>query len=255
MSSQALTGTMPYTGGDDGNPGGVVAGMQRIVVMNTKGGCGKTTIATNLASYYARQGYATALFDYDAQRSSSHWLSLRNGDAAPIHGVTAYERERPGMTRSWQLRVPPDTERVVVDTPASIERTEFTDHVRQVDAILIPVLPSPIDTSAAADFVRDLFLIGKVRSDRVKVGIIPNRVRANTRALQGLARFLASLDIPVVTQLRDTQGYVQATDQGRGIHELQDSRAARERRHWQSVFRWLEGDAREREVPRGPRLD
>ncbi|PWG61665.1 ParA family protein [Sediminicurvatus halobius] len=214
--------------------------MRRIVVMNTKGGCGKTTIATNLASYYARQGHVTALFDYDAQHSSSHWLKLRNGNAAPIHGVTAYERTPLTMTRSWQLRVPPETDRIVVDTPASIDRQDFLDHVRQVDAILIPVLPSPIDTSAAADFVRDLFLIGKVRGDRVQVGIISNRVRANTRAFQALTRFLGSLDIPVVAQLRDSQGYVHATDQGCGIHELNDSRAARERHHWRRVYRWLE---------------
>lgn len=216
--------------------------MRRIVVMNTKGGCGKTTIATNLASYYARLGHATALFDYDAQRSSSHWLSLRTGGAASIHGVTACEREKPGITRSWQLRVPPQTERVVVDTPAGIERTELFDHLRQVDAILIPVLPSPIDTSAAADFVRDLFLLGRLRRDRIQVGIIPNRVRTNTRAFQALERFLASLNIPVVAQLRDIQAYVRATDQGQAVHELPDSGAARERRHWHSIYRWLERD-------------
>lgn len=226
--------------------------MRRIVVMNTKGGCGKTTIATNLASYYARQGYATALFDYDAQHSSTHWLRLRNGDAAPIHGVTAYAKTSPGMTRSWQLRVPPETERIVVDTPASIDRHDFLDHVRQVDAILIPVLPSPIDTSAAAEFVRNHFLTGKVRTDRVQVGIISNRVRANTRAFQALTRFLGNLGIPVVAELRDSQGYVQATGQGRGIHELTDSRASRERHHWQRVYRWLEQGRPEATAARGP---
>ena len=229
--------------------------MRRIVVMNTKGGCGKTTIATNLASYYAASGYVTALFDYDAQRSSSQWLSLRNGNLPGIHGVTAYERERPGMTRSWQLRVPPETQRIVVDTPASIDRNEFLDHVRQVDAILIPVLPSPIDTSAAADFVRDLFLIGKVRSARIRIGIVPNRVRANTRAFQALERFLVNLDIPVITRLRDTQAYVQATDEGRGIHELRGDPASRERLHWRRIYRWLEGTGEEQQEPvRGPAL-
>ncbi|MCG7961877.1 MAG: ParA family protein, partial [Candidatus Thiodiazotropha taylori] len=48
--------------------------MKRLLILNSKGGCGKTTIATNLAGYYASAGTPTALFDYDPQGSSHRWL-------------------------------------------------------------------------------------------------------------------------------------------------------------------------------------
>lgn len=213
--------------------------MRRIVVMNTKGGCGKTTIASNLASLYAQQGFSTALFDFDPQGSSSHWLSLRGEERPPIYGITAF-RTPMGMTRSWQLRVPPGTQRVVLDTPASMDRTELMERVKDADAILIPVLPSPIDAHATANFIRDLLLVAKLRSDRTRVGIIPNRVRESTLSFQALRRFLGSLSIPVVTQLHDSQFYVQAAESGLGIHELGDFRAHRHVLAWQRLYAWLE---------------
>lgn len=171
--------------------------MRRIVVMNTKGGCGKTTITTNLVSYYASRGYNTALFDYDVQGSSTHWLKQRSLEYPPIHGVQAF-RQSLGVTRAWQTRVPPGTQRLVLDTPASMDRLELMERVRGADVILIPVLPSPIDTHAAANFIRDLMLIAKLRSDRTRIGIIPNRVRESTLGFQALQRFLRSLNIHLV---------------------------------------------------------
>jgi len=214
--------------------------MRRIVVMNSKGGCGKTTIATNLASYYAGQGFMTALFDYDSQHSSTQWLRLRRADRPAILGVGAYERSKPGMTRAWQLRIPPSTERVVIDTPASMDRYELADRLQDVDAVLIPVLASPIDSYAAADFVREVLRTGRVHHTRTRLGIVPNRVRRTTRAFRALNRFLDGLEIPVIAQLRDSQSYVQATDDGLGIHELSSGRARLEWEAWESVFRWLE---------------
>lgn len=208
--------------------------------MNTKGGCGKTTVATNLASLYAQRGLSTALFDFDPQGSSAHWLSLRGEQLPPINGVAAF-RTTMGVTRSWQLRVPPGTQRIVLDTPASMDRIELMERVQDADAILIPVLPSPIDAYATANFIRDLLLVAKLRSDRTRVGIIPNRVRETTLAFQALQRFLDSLSIPVVAQLHDSQFYVQAAENGTGIHELNERRAARHLLAWQQLFTWLEG--------------
>ncbi len=213
--------------------------MRRIVVMNTKGGCGKTTITTNLVSYYASRGYNTALFDYDVQGSSTHWLKQRSLEYPPIHGVQAF-RQSLGVTRAWQTRVPPGTQRLVLDTPASMDRLELMERVRGADVILIPVLPSPIDTHAAANFIRDLMLIAKLRSDRTRIGIIPNRVRESTLGFQALQRFLRSLNIPIVTQLHDSQFYVQAADRGIGVHEIPDPRVQRHQVAWHRLYDWLE---------------
>ena len=208
--------------------------------MNAKGGCGKTTIATNLASGYAARHLPVALFDRDPQGSSIRWLRRRDAERAPVHGIAAYDCGQANVTRSWQLRVPPEVRRVVIDTPAGIKGPELVEQVRGVDIILVPVLPSSIDIQSTADFIRDLLLVGKVRTPDMRLGIVANRVRENTRAFRALERFLATLRIPLVARLRDTQNYVHAAGQGVGIHELKSYSTRRDLAHWRLLMDWLE---------------
>jgi len=209
--------------------------MHRIIVMNSKGGCGKTTITTNLASCYASNGFRTALLDYDPQGSSTTWLKLRQ-DRPEIHGVAAFKNTDANVTRAWQLRVPPYYERAVIDTPAGLTGIELVKQVQGVDTIIIPVVPSLLDIHATADFIRDLLLIGHTRRQNIRIGIIANRIKANTQALNQLQRFLHQLDIPVIAYLRDTQRYLHATEYGAGVHEI----SSRDAETWNSILYWLE---------------
>ncbi len=214
--------------------------MQRILVVNAKGGCGKTTVATNLASLYASQGFVTALMDHDPQGSATRWLKLRPADKAPIHGVNAHQRQAVNATRAWQMRVPPGTERVILDAPAGVSARELPGLVQQVDAIIIPVLPSPIDIHSATGFIKDLLLVGKVRTHGVRVGVVANRTRKNTRVYKSLERFLHTLKLPFLTTLRDTQNYVHAFERGVGIHEMWDRRVEQDKIDWLPLYNWLE---------------
>ncbi|MDH3948170.1 MAG: ParA family protein [Gammaproteobacteria bacterium] len=214
--------------------------MQRIIVINTKGGCGKTTIATNLASLYASQGLATALMDYDPQGSSTRWLKLRPKDKQGIHGINAHQRQSMQSTRAWQMRIPAETERLIIDAPAGVAGEALHGFVQRIDTILIPVLPSPIDIHSATAFIKDLLLIGKVRNLGVRVGVIANRTRKNTLVYQSLERFLGSLNLPFVTSLRDTQHYVHAFERGIGIQEMWDKRVEQDKISWVPVMNWLE---------------
>ena len=228
--------------------------MQRILVLNSKGGCGKTTIATNLASLYASYGFATALMDYDPQASSIRWLNQRPQDKPTIHGVRAYQRQTGATTSAWQLRLPSETERVVIDAPAGVSGQQLVNYVQRVDTILIPVLPSPIDIHAATHFIKDLLLIGKVRTTGVRVGVMANRAKKNTLVYQSLERFLKTLRLPLLAILRDTQHYVHAAERGVGVHELWDRRAEEDRLQWINLFEWLEDrraelTARQRHAP------
>jgi chromosome partitioning protein len=214
--------------------------MQRIIVINTKGGCGKTTIATNLASYYASSGFVTALMDYDPQGSSTRWLKLRPRDKEAIHGINAHKRQSMQATRAWQMRVPGETERLIIDAPAGVTGEALQSYVQQVDTILIPVLPSPIDIHSATAFIKDLLLLGKVRTLGIRIGVIANRTRKNTLVYQSLERFLDSLNLPFVTTLRDTQHYVHAFERGIGIQEMWDKRVEQDKLTWDPVVNWLE---------------
>jgi len=217
-------------------------GARRVLVVNAKGGCGKTTIATNLASYYASRQLPAALLDYDPQGSSMQWLALRGDKRFQIHGVAAFRKPTSGMTRSWQMRLPAETERLILDAPAGIHGMPLIDLVRESDTIIVPVLPSPIDIHAASHFIKDLLLVAKVRSRSIRVGVVANRVRKKTRVYQSLQRFLETLHIPFVTYLRDTQNYVQSAEEGMGVHEWQGYNIRQDRQQWEKLIRWIEGE-------------
>ena len=213
--------------------------MQRIVVLNPKGGSGKTTIAINLASYYALQGERPALMDYDPQGSAARWVRKRQPGQAPIHLITAFERDN-RVTRAFQLRVPEHTGRVIIDTPAAIEATEMPDLTANADKILVPVLPSDIDIHACSRCIASLLLVAKVKRADNRLAIIANRVRRNTRIYQALTRFLATLDIPIITTLRDSQNYVRGAELGLGLHEMRHHQVAEDIEPWVPLLAWLD---------------
>lgn len=215
--------------------------MQRITVINVKGGCGKTTIATNLASAYACRGRNTTLIDYDPQGSSMYWLNLRPHEACSINGIAAYPSNKP-VTRSWQLHLPRDTERVIVDTPAGLKGLDLIDQLNGTHTILIPVLPSSIDTHATADFIRDLYLIAKVKSTSTRLCIVSNRVKPNTLSFHTLMRFLDAMNIPMISGLRDTQNYIKASECGLGIHEMGPQANIKDIEAWERIVDWLDSD-------------
>ncbi|MEM7563244.1 MAG: AAA family ATPase [Pseudomonadota bacterium] len=224
--------------------------LQRILITNAKGGCGKTTITTNIASHYALQGKNVRLFDHDAQGSSLAWLSRRSEDLIPIEGVDASKNSDHRLTRSWQLRVPPETDVAIIDSPAGTDVTELSMLFQQNDSILIPVLPSPIDIHATAHFIKALLTTGQARRRQVRLAVVANRVRKNTLMYHSLERFLFSLDIPFISSLRDTQLYARAIEMGIGVEEIPTARNKVDREQWAPIFRWLESPIIKEEAPR-----
>jgi chromosome partitioning protein len=215
--------------------------VRKIVILNPKGGSGKTTIATNLAAYYAGSGLPSALMDYDSQGSSTRWLSRREEDHAYIHGIASYE-DHAGQTRSFALRVPPEVQRVVVDTPAAFQKHELIDFVRGADKILVPVLPSEIDIRAATRTIADLLLVAKIARHEDRLAVVANRVKQNTVVFRSLMKFLESLDIPVAAVLRDTQNYIKSASEGRGLGELKKADVAKDLIQWKRLVGWLESE-------------
>lgn len=213
--------------------------LQRIVILNPKGGCGKSTLATNLASYFALRGPLPALLDCDPQGASMRWLAKRSNNRPPIHGIAAYKNSV-NATRTWQLQVPQETRRLIIDSPAALEGPEIHDLVYEASNILIPVMPSPIDIRAAAKFIAELLLVAQLDRGEVQVGIIANRTRKNTKSLHQLIRFLTSLKIPIIAILRDSQNFVAAVEEGIGIYELPHYKAKRDIYQMARIVSWLD---------------
>ncbi|HTY49665.1 MAG TPA: AAA family ATPase [Steroidobacteraceae bacterium] len=212
--------------------------MQRIVVVNPKGGSGKTTIATNLAGYLASRRQQPVLMDFDPQGSSTRWARKRHPTQGKVHLIAAHERDA-RVTLSFQLHPPSGTTHVVVDTPAAIPAQEMPKLTRTADKILVPVLPSDIDIHACSRCIRDLLLVAKVPRDQNRLGVIANRVRRNTLVYHSLMRFLESLGIPIVATIRDSQNYVRAAETGYGIHEMAGGLVREDLEAWEPLVQWL----------------
>lgn len=216
--------------------------MRRIIVLNAKGGCGKTTVATNIASGYATRGFRTALIDYDPQGSSLQWLSARSTEAPAIRGIALHDASGMPFSGAWQLKVPRDTQRVVVDTPAGLRPMDLAGRITADDMLIVPIQPSAIDIRATADFIRDLLLAGRVRPQDRRLAIVGNRTRRGP-ALEVLKGFLENLQIPVLEHLRDSPAYGLAAEQGLGVCELPQPQSRVARPGWQAILNWLEGGA------------
>ena len=205
--------------------------MRHIMVLNAKGGCGKSTLATNIASYFANEGASVALADYDPQRSSLDWLERRPENRPAIAGVAAYD----GGLR----KVPRNADIVVSDAPARSHGKELTDLVKHAETIVVPVLPSTIDMQATSTFLQELQSVHKVQNKQVKIGALANRVRDNTLIFDDLDEYLTKARVPYIAALREAQNYVRAYTRGLGIFELPEYLAWPDWDEWEPLTAWL----------------
>ena len=72
----------------------------KIVILNPKGGCGKSTLVTNIAACYASRGTSVAVMDFDRQGSSMAWLKRRPSGLPTIHGIAAYKKSMQEIGRA-----------------------------------------------------------------------------------------------------------------------------------------------------------
>lgn len=218
--------------------------MRRIVVLNAKGGAGKTTLAVNLAALYASRGFRTGMIDHDPQRSTLDWLERRPRERPRIHGVPGISQQHLNVTQSWQMRMPEDVQRVLVDTPARPDRQQIQTLLRHADIVLVPILPSSIDIKAASRFIGELIMAGRLRQTGCRLGIVASRVRRSTELYRRLQAFLDTLDIPFVGSVRDAPVYLEAAEQGLGACEMgTPALSGRETRAWEQIYSWLETEA------------
>jgi chromosome partitioning protein len=213
--------------------------MRTVLVINSKGGCGKTTVTTNLASYYATTGARVAIKDYDLQGSSLQWLKSRPTHLARIHGVNAAP-QKGHVLKSLQTWLPPETDMLLIDAPGGAKGILLQELMGKAEFVVIPVGPSSIDIHATADFVKDLFLLGRVRSRSTKVVVVANRVRSSMPVYEPLERFLKSLSLPFLTRIRDSDAYIRAAEQGLGVFEMDAHESATERQEFLPLLRWLD---------------
>ncbi|MGH8126737.1 MAG: ParA family protein [Gammaproteobacteria bacterium] len=206
--------------------------MRTILVANAKGGCGKTTIATTLASHYANEGLDVVLADFDPQQGSADWLAARDPGRPAITGLRAMDDGLRHMPRSADV--------LVIDAPARVHGSELSEFLRRAETVLVPIMPSPVDMNAAVRFLDELASAAPVAHRQTRVGLVANRLMEYTRSAHALEHWLSTRRESVVGRLRETQNYVRAAGMGAGIFELPAYQAWQDWAQWESVLVWLQ---------------
>lgn len=218
--------------------------MFRILVANSKGGCGKTTLTTSLAGYFARSGRRTTLIDCDPQGSSLAWCEQRAAHLSPVHALASNDPTY-GLSSGWVLRIPANTEVLLIDTPAGLRSHEFSQFARHADALVIPVVPSPIDLRATLGFIDMVRKLDEVRKGRLRVAMVANRLRARTVSARQLDATLDRLTEAAMIRVRDSQIYVGLADHGQSVFDNDSKAILAHREDWTPLLNWLERRAAE----------
>jgi chromosome partitioning protein len=204
--------------------------MPVVVVANPKGGVGKSTLATNIAGYFASKGHKVMLGDADRQQSSRLWLGLRPAGARP---VSSWD-----LTHDNIARPPRGTTHVVLDTPAGLHDKAFRQALEMADKVVVPLQPSVFDIFATRAFLDELAQHRK--ASHMQVGIVGMRVDPRTIAADKLQEFTAGLGLPVLGYLRPTQNYIHLAARGLSLFDVPPGKVERDLEQWQGICRWLD---------------
>lgn len=206
--------------------------MRKLLVVNRKGGVGKTTLVTNLAAAYAQGGKRTAIVDADPQGSSLRWCARR---PEPLPGVLGID----GTRRKALDQVPYDTERLIVDTPAGLPMEQLESWLDEVDALLVPVLPSMIDLEATAPLLEELAALPRIKRGKRSVGLVANRLRPWTHASQQSLDVMRGFGFSLAGELRDSQAYVLLTGLGKSLFDFNSEQVRSHQEDWIPLLRWI----------------
>lgn len=204
--------------------------MQKIMLLNPKGGCGKSTISTNLAAYYANQDLSVAIADYDPQKSSSNWLHQRTFDLAPINSININLKK---------IIYPDNLDYLIMDTPAGLEKEKMQQLIHITDSIIIPILPSPIDIQAAGYLIYQLLLKYRITNEDKNICLVANRVKQRTQIYDELIKFTSSIKLPLITSLRDSQNYIKYAAKGASIFDHKNKQTEQCRDDWLTLTNWI----------------
>lgn len=206
--------------------------MRTVLVASSKGGAGKTTIATNLAAHFALEGKRTVLIDADRQKSSTHWCEKRAGLASAVLPID-------GTRRNWEKQLPDGIQVAVIDAPAGAMADDLESFLELANAVIVPVLPSMIDLEATVPFLNTMATVARVKKGKLPVGLVGNRLKPWTSASQQAVSQIKGWPYPVAAELRDTQAYVLMCALGKSVFDYHSEQIRGHQEDWAPLLKWL----------------
>ncbi|MBX9676235.1 MAG: ParA family protein [Methylotenera sp.] len=203
--------------------------MKTVLVANPKGGSGKTTLATNLAGYFASLNYRVMLSDLDRQQSATGWLQRRSAELPFIESHQPKAKQT-DFKAEW----------LVADSPGGFRDEKLSDAIKQADCIIVPVQPSAFDIGATQDFLDLLNAEKAIRKQKTFVALVGMRVNNRTNAAIKLSEFMAQTNFPVLTYLRNAQSYVTAAEQGLSLFDMRPSLVGQDIEQWRPLLDWID---------------
>lgn len=207
--------------------------MRKVLVVNSKGGCGKTTIATNLAAAMAARGEQVALADADRQKSSVGWLKRRSKRCRRIDGLNWTKREAIGGH-------PKNLDAIIIDGPGGLRSETAKKLVAEASDIVVPVMPSAFDWNSTLKFLNAISEIKRVRKGKADIHLVANRINRRAAITKELEKKLAKAGHPPLAEITDRVCYARHAQEGTSIFDYSDAQTAEIRSQWHPLLQALD---------------
>jgi chromosome partitioning protein len=203
--------------------------MRKILVVNSKGGCGKTTVATNLAVALAARGEEVALADADRQKSSLSWARRRPGTLARIEALN-WTKEGNIGDKDKSL------DAIVIDGPGGLRSELARNLIAEASDIIVPVLASAFDWDATLKFLDGISDVKRVRKGKADIFVVANRIDRRSAQVGDLERILADKGYPLLARISDRVIYARHAAAGTGVFDISDARSHEIRGQWHPLL-------------------
>jgi chromosome partitioning protein len=191
---------------------------KKISILNPKGGCGKTTLSSNLGSSLLLNGYKTLLIDTDPQGTLRDWKSMDENDIQPQIIVI----DRPNLQKDL-TSIAINFDYLIIDGAAKLQDM-ITFAVKNSDVVLIPIQPSAADIWACEALIHLIKARQEVTDGIPKAAFIISRQIKNSNLARDIDEALKQFSFPVFNS-RTTQRviYGEALSSGKSVFNIESS--------------------------------